>query len=95
MREEIELPEEEKPQPKLWIRVENLSGLADTDRIVRRVKEGNVILLRVLELQRKDLGHFKAAINKLKRECARFGWDIVGLAEGYVLITPERIKISR
>jgi SepF-like predicted cell division protein (DUF552 family) len=93
-RVEIEVPEK-KVEPRLWVKVENLTGLADTDRIVRRVKEGNILFLRMAELQKKNLGQFKATMAKLKRECIRFGWDIVALADGYLIITPEKARIVR
>jgi SepF-like predicted cell division protein (DUF552 family) len=94
-KEKVEIPQPERPKPKIWIRVDNLAGLSDVDRISRRVKEGYILFLRMVELQKKDLGQFKKTISRLKRECERHGWDMVALVEGYLLIVPAMARIIK
>lgn len=93
--EVIELSEEEEPKEKILIRVENLGGLADIERIERLMRDGTILLLKVKELQTKDLGEFKNTVSKLKRRCLQYGWDLVAIADGYILMTPKFAKIVR
>lgn len=93
--EVLELPVEEEPVEKIMVRVENLRSTMDVDRIEHMVREGNILLLKVIELQKQDLGQFKNVVDKLKRRSVQFGWDIVAIADGYILITPKFAKIVR
>ena len=97
--EQIELPieqgESEQPAEKVMVRVENLTGVNDVERIERLLKQGNILFLKVSNLQRKDLGQFKQTVQMLKRRCIQFGWDIVGIEDGYMVLTPKFAKIVR
>jgi len=94
--EQMELPAEaEGPTEKVTVRVENLQGVNDIDRIEKLVKEGNVLFLKIFDLQKKDLGQFKQTVQMIKRRCIQYGWDIVGIEEGYMVLAPKFVKIMR
>lgn len=93
--EEVELPVEELPIPEVTVRVENLKDFVDIDRIVRLLKDGNVIILKTKDLQRRDLGEFQNSVQKLKRISGQYGFDIAGTEEGYIVLTPTFAKIAR
>jgi len=96
--EQVELPVEEElaqPADKITVRIENLTGVNDIERIERLLKEGNILFLKIAELQKKDLGQFKQTVQMLKRRCIQFGWDIVGVEAGYMVLTPKFAKIVR
>lgn len=91
-----ELPEEvEAPKAKLQVRVENLTGMTDVDRVMSFVKHGDVLFLKVKELQRRDLGQFQNTLQKVKRFSVQFGWNVAAVEEGYVIVTPSNIKIEK
>ncbi len=94
----VELPVEEGqqgPMDKVTVRVENLGGINDVERIERLLREGNILFVKIYDLQKKDLGQFKQSVQMLKRRCIQFGWDIVGVEEGYLVLTPKFAKIDR
>lgn len=97
--EQVELPieqgESEQPAEKVMVRVENLTGVNDVERIERLLKQGNILFLKISDLQRKDLGQFRQTVQMLKRRCIQFGWDIVGIEGGYMVLTPKFAKIVR
>ena len=94
--ETIELPDEtEEPVEKIMVRVENLGGLEDAERIERLMQAGCILLLKVKELQSKDLGEFKNTVDKLKRRCLQYGWDMVAVSDGYIVMAPGFAKIVR
>lgn len=91
----VEFPEDTEPREKLNIRIDNLSGLEDVERIADLVKKGNIMFLKIKDLQKKDIGQFQTAIQKMKRVCSQFNWDLVGLEDGYLVVTPSFAKIER
>ena len=93
----VELTEEleETPAKKVMIRVESLAGLIDTDRIEKLLRDGNILLLKVKDLQLKDIGEFKNTVSKLKRKSFEYGWDLVAIEDGYILLAPKFAKIVR
>jgi len=93
--QDVELPVAEEPMERVTVRVENLGGMGDIDRIVKLVREGNILFLKTRELQRKDLGQFQTSVQKLKRSCSSFGFDIAGTEEGYLVVTPKFAQIAR
>jgi SepF-like predicted cell division protein (DUF552 family) len=93
--EVVELPTEEEATPKINVRVENLTGMEDVDRIMKLLKEGNILFLKTRDLQKKDIGQFQTTVQKMKRSCSQYGFDIVGTEEGYLICTPRFAKIER
>lgn len=93
--EVIEMPEDAEEAKQITVRIETLRDFVDTERVARLLKDGNIVFLKVAELQRHDLGEFKNCVQKLKRFSNQFGWDIVGMEEGYLVITPNFAKIAR
>jgi len=91
----LEIEHQEEPKETISVRVENLGGMIDVDRMLKMVKEGNILLIKTKELQRKDLGEFQTSVQKLKRNLAQFGGDIVGTEDGYLIVTPKFAKIER
>ena len=91
----IVLEYEEEPKEKINIRIENFGGLIDVDRIVKLVRQGNIVFLRTKTLQKRDIGQLQAGVTKLKKVCDQYGWDIAGTEEGYVIIAPRFAEIVR
>lgn len=97
--EPAELPVEEEPEAqageKIMVRIENLNGMVDIDRLMKFLREGNILFLKTKDLQKRDLGAFQTSVQKWKRVCQQYGWDIVGTEEGYLVITPKFAYIVR
>ncbi len=93
--ESMEVTLEEEPTEKINVRIENLTGTIDVERVGRLLKEGNIVFLKSKELQRKDLGQFQIAVQRLNRLCKQFGFDIVATTEGYLVCTPRFAQIAR
>jgi SepF-like predicted cell division protein (DUF552 family) len=90
-----ELPAPEEQQLQMQVRIENFGGLGDIDRLMKYLREGQILFLKTQELQKKDLGQFQTAVQKLKRVCTQYGWDIAGTEEGYLVVTPRFAQIVR
>jgi SepF-like predicted cell division protein (DUF552 family) len=86
---------EEEPAEKVNIKIERLQGLVDVERLTKLVREGSILFLKTKDLQRKDLGQLQATVQRLRRVCSQYGWDIAGTQDGYLIITPKIAKIER
>jgi SepF-like predicted cell division protein (DUF552 family) len=93
--ESVEFDEEPEMQGKLNIRIDYLNGAEDVDRVSKFVREGNIMFLKIKDLQKRDLGLLQSTVQKLKRVCSQSGWDVVGLEEGYLVVTPSFAKVQR
>lgn len=95
-KEEVELPiEEEVGTEKINIRIENLQGLIDVERLTKLLREGNILFLKTKELQKKDLGQLQTTVQRLKRICSQNDWDIAGTEDGYLVLAPKFARIER
>jgi len=93
--ETIKFDEQPESKEKLNVRIDYLMGAEDVDRVAKLVREGNIMLLKIKDLQKKDLGLLQSTVQKLKRICSQSGWDVVGLEDGYLVVTPQFAKIER
>lgn len=91
----VEFPEDQEPREKLTVRIESVAGLGDVERIGAYLRQGNVVLVKIKDLQRKDVGLFQTSLQKMKRLSSQFNWDMVALNEGYVILTPSFARIER
>jgi len=80
---------------KVGVKIDNLSGYADTDRVQQFLREGNIIFLRIKDLRAKDINELKRAVERLKKTVAAMNGDLVGLDEDFLIITPKYAKIYR
>lgn len=92
---EVELEHQGQGANSITIRIDSLGGMVDVDRVAKLVKDGNVVFLKLRELQRRDIGEFQNTLQKMKRVCTQFSWDMVALEDGYLIITPRFAKVER
>jgi SepF-like predicted cell division protein (DUF552 family) len=94
--EMVEVSEEGgAPASQIMVRIETLRDFTDIDRIARNVHNGDIVLIKTKDIQRKDLGEFQNCVAKLKRVSSSYGFDLAGTDEGYLIVTPTFAKISR
>ncbi len=84
-----------KEKTDVHVRVDNLKDFADTDRIQRMVREGNIVFLKIKDLRQKNLTELKRAVDKLKKTCVAMEGDIVGVDEDFLVLTPSFARIWR
>jgi SepF-like predicted cell division protein (DUF552 family) len=97
-KEVEEIPVEEEKittTPKLQVRVENLASIDDVDRITRFARNGDVLFIKLKDLQRRDFGQFQNTLQKIKKISSQFGWNLAAAEEGYLILTPSNIKIEK
>lgn len=92
---ELNLEEEKSREGKIKIVVENLSSLADSDRIQEKIREGKIVLFKIKDLKEKDLDELKRAVSRISKTCSAIGGDIAGISEEWIVATPSFAVIER
>ena len=85
----------ENKQVKHFLKAIPLVNLNDIDLIKSEVDEGNIVILKITPLAKKDIDDLKETVNKLKDYILRIGGDIARLGEERIILTPAKIKIWR
>lgn len=85
----------ERPVGKFGIRVEKLNDFADTERILKSVRSGNIIFLKIKGLKEKDIGELKRAVERLKKSVVANNGDIAGVEQDWLVLTPEHAVVHR
>ncbi|MEM5812471.1 MAG: cell division protein SepF [Candidatus Aenigmatarchaeota archaeon] len=85
----------ERKSGTLGIRIEKLTEFADTDRILKHIRKGSVVFLKIKDLREKDMGELKRAVEKLKKTVIANNGDIAGVESDWLIITPEYAAVER
>ncbi|MEE9323837.1 MAG: cell division protein SepF [Candidatus Aenigmarchaeota archaeon] len=96
-REEyVEVGVSESSAPgKIGISIEKLEEFADTDRVLKDVREGTLVFLRIKSLKEKDIGELKRAVEKLKRTVLAQNGEVVGVEQDWLILAPEHARVQR
>ncbi len=95
MEELAELPASEEPVSSATVVVDKLQMLSDADRIIKKVRSGNIVIARIKELKEQNLDELKHSISKIRTSCSMFNGDIAGVGEEWIIVTPSTAKIHR
>ena len=87
--------EKEKTEKKATLKALPLRILADVELIKHELKLGNIIILKITPLARKNIEDVKIAVDDLATFTKSIGGDIASLGEERVVIVPDFIKIWR
>jgi SepF-like predicted cell division protein (DUF552 family) len=80
---------------KIGIAIEKLEDFADTDRVLKSVREGSLVFLRIKSLKEKDIGELKRAVEKLKRTVLAQNGEIVGVEQDWLILAPEHARVQK
>jgi SepF-like predicted cell division protein (DUF552 family) len=86
---------QERKAGTMGIRIEKLTEFSDTDRILKHIRKGSVIFLKIKDLREKDMGELKRAVEKLKKTVVANNGDIAGVESDWLILTPEYAAVER
>ena len=69
----------------------------DTDKaaVIEEVKKGNIILLNIADLSKRNAVKLRDMVNLIKKQVEAIDGDIARISQDRVLITPARVKIIK
>jgi SepF-like predicted cell division protein (DUF552 family) len=80
---------------KVGIRIEHLTEFADTEKVLKALREGSVVFLKIKNLKEKDLGELKRAVERLKKTVMAQNGDIAGVEQDWLILAPEHATVQR
>lgn len=72
-----------------------LSSETETGSILKEAKEGNVLLLNIGDMSKKNAIKLKEIITKVKQGVEEIDGDIARISHDHVLVTPSKVKIIK
>jgi hypothetical protein len=92
---ELDVDTEEPTAKNLLIEIEKLENFNDADRLQKKIRDGNILMVKVRELRIKDSIELKRSVEKLKKTCLAIEGDIAGIGEDWLIICPSNVKVHR
>ena len=92
---EVDVMDGKNSKGKLSIAVENLEDFSDTDRILKAIRDGHVVFLKIKSMKEKDIGELKRSVEKLKKTVIANNGEIVGVDSDWLLINPQYATLVR
>ena len=80
---------------KIGISIERLEEFGDTERVLRDVRGGSLVFLKIKNLKEKDIGELKRAVEKLKRTVLAQNGEIIGVEQDWLILAPEHAKVKK
>ncbi len=90
-----ELPLDVENPKQTHIIIEKLEAYSQVDMLMKKVREGNIVIAKIRELKDNNLDELKQSIARMKTMCANFDGDIAGVGDEWIIITPRTARIHR
>lgn len=79
----------------VWVKPIILEDVGDAAVVAGELSNGNIVLLNIEPLMKRNAIRLKQAVNKIKGTVRSVDGDIARLSEYKLLITPKGTKVSR
>jgi len=78
-----------------FVKPMTLSSQDDASSVVHEAKEGNIILLNVESLAKRNAVKLKELVTGIKDEISDIDGDIARISHDRIIITPSKVKIIK
>lgn len=78
---------------KIYLKAFPLRSLDDLEKIKSEIESGNILIIRVGPLAKKNVEDVKRAVSELSEFIASIGGDIARLGEERIVLTPPTVQI--
>jgi len=89
------MDQSERPMGKLGIKIDRLEDFGDTERVLRTLRDGHIVFLKIRGLKEKDMGELKRAVEKLKKTVTANDGDIAGVEGDWLIMAPKFASVHR
>lgn len=79
----------------MWVKPYALDQVIDIEKVTDELKKGNIVLLNIEPLYKKNTIKLRQAVSELKSTITEINGDIARLSEHKVLVTPSGVKIAK
>lgn len=78
-----------------YVKPITLQGDEDTKLISNEIKAGNIVLLNISDLSKRNSVKLRELINQIKADVQSIDGDIARVSSDRVLVTPSKVKIVK
>ncbi|MCD6414571.1 MAG: cell division protein SepF [Candidatus Diapherotrites archaeon] len=82
-------------EANMWVRPYVIEDLEDIPAIDNDLDKGNIVILNVEPLYKRNTIKLKQAISKIKSHATEIDGDIARLSEYKLLVTPKGVKVAK
>ncbi len=92
---ELVLDETEYPN-KLGVVVDKIESFGDSDRVVKAVRDGNVVFCKVGQFRTTNIDELKRTVAKIKTVVRAIDGEIVAVASNeWLIVAPPQARIAK
>lgn len=92
----VEVPIDiEETQKNVKIMLDRLENYSAVDRVIKKLRDGNIVIVKIKELKEANLDDLKHAVSKMRTVCNSMDGDIVGVGDEWIILTPNNARIER
>src|SRR3989338_7708553 len=84
-----------EPDADAFVKPMILAENTDLESILAESRAGNIVLLDIQQLLRRNALKLKTVVSELKGQIDSFDGDIARISEEKIIITPHRVKIYK
>jgi SepF-like predicted cell division protein (DUF552 family) len=86
---------EEEEAKKVPIVVDRMENYTCADRIIRYVREGKIVFVRIGEFKNTNVDELRRTIGKIKSVVQAIDGDMVGVGNEWLVVAPSSARIDR
>ncbi len=90
-----ELPAEISTAKHTIVSIEKIERFSDTDKILQKVRKGQIVFAMIRDMKNNNLDELKHAISKIRSSCAAMNGNVVGVGEDLIIITPPSAIVQK
>ncbi|MCX6801001.1 MAG: cell division protein SepF [Candidatus Diapherotrites archaeon] len=90
-----EEPEENYEDADAFVKPMDLISEADATAIIKEAKSGNIVLVNIDDLSRRNSVKLKELIGRIKREIKLIDGDLARISQERIIVTPSKVKIIK
>lgn len=79
----------------VWVKPVKLTDMADVDTVEAELSKGNIVLLNIEMMYKRNTSTLRQAVARLKSYVQSINGDIARISDYKILVTPTGIKISK
>lgn len=92
----LDVEEEAEYEPAdAYVKPMALSGDEDAESVIQEVREGNIVLLNISALSKRNAMKLKELVTAIKGAVNTIDGDIARISHDRVLVTPSKVKIVK
>ena len=73
----------------------DLNTDVDAEAVIREVKQGNLVLANIADLNKRNKAKLKELLGRIKTEVKAMDGDMAGISAERILVTPSKVKIIK